>query len=186
MLELVYDAVVSLGGDVGQYSWVIQEKTKGNKISVTIPFTGVINSGSRYMGWGFNLMDPVSASDPVWYDPVSIGPGAYMRSVKTSTEVANVTYSSGNIARSPLFMTGWGSYSNGNVRLVDPSTTTGPGWIENLYSDSLGNSTATNHRNQILAEAIPALSLPVGANSASKFNTYGTRNFNISVTLHRL
>jgi hypothetical protein len=77
-------------------------------------------------------------------------------------------------------MTGWGSYgSNGTVRVVDPSTTTGPDWIENLYSDSLGNSTAANHRNQILAEAIPALSLPVGANETSKFDDYGTRNFNM-------
>jgi hypothetical protein len=48
-----------------------------------------------------------------------------------------------------------------------------------LLKSSLGTFSA-EHRNQLLAEAIPALSLPVGSGNTSIFNTFGSvRNFNM-------
>jgi hypothetical protein len=185
---LIASALTSLGGDVGQFAWITQEKSKGNQTSIL----GLAATGSNYMGWGFNLMDPVSASDPIWYDvtPFSGVPNSYQRVVRSAVEVANMTYTSSNIARSPLFATGWGSYpiigsqSAISARNVDPSTTTGPTWIPKLYDDTQGGPTAATNKNQLLAEAIPALSQPIGATPASAFAPNGLgkandHNFNI-------
>lgn len=84
-----------------------------------------------------------------------------------------------DIKMQPLFKTGWGRYYYGNpaVELVDtdPAHNTGPSWIYDLYGINTGSTIAGNDskRAQLLAEAIPALSLPVGSRSTNAFgNNY--------------
>jgi hypothetical protein len=52
------------------------------------------------------------------------------------------------------------------------------GFGEPLYHNS-GSSYAFEYQPKLLAQMIPALSLPVGANLTSRFNDYGERNFNM-------
>ena len=148
-----YAAVQLVGdityGDLGHYSWVIQEKTKGNQI--TVP--NIIVSGSLYMGWGFNTS------------------GNYWSSANTTS--ANST-SLTHAMSSPLFNNGYNGTSH----------TYTPDWLLYLFDTGLGSGAADQYRNQLLAEAIPALSLPVGANPVSKFapsglGGTGDRNSNI-------
>ena len=180
--DLAKYIAITLGGDLGHFSWVAQEKTKGNYVLV-----GPVASGSYYMGWGFNLSDPPPGSDfPAWYDSVQ---NFNYRQVKSKDDVAAIYPSTfKQIDIWPLFMTGWGFYPPfaGNPphydwQRADPTV---PDWILYLYSDDLGSRTAKEHRDQLLCEAIPALSLPVGANPVHKFapsdlGNPGDRNFNI-------
>jgi hypothetical protein len=53
---------------------------------------------------------------------------------------------------------------------TSPQWYSGPPWIFDLYArNSTGSDVATAHRDQLLAQAIPALTLPVGANSTPAF-----------------
>jgi hypothetical protein len=136
---------------VGQYAWVIQEKTKGKQIRV-YPF---IVSGSKYMGWGFYN----SSYDPYWSSANTTSP--------TPTSLAHAQ-------SSPFFSNGY----NNTTHSLQPS------WLNDLFDASLGSGAADDHRNQLLAQAIPALSKPIGSNSASKFTPGGgapDRNFNAPV-----
>jgi len=89
--------------------------------------------------------------------------------VKTPAEIAPITMDLLNSSKySPLFKTGWGTYDHehpGNV-VINTLVHEGPDWIFDLYGATSGNTIAADpvKRNQLLAEAIPALSKPVGAN----------------------
>ena len=163
---------------LGAYAWVIQEKSKGDKLNIL----GVAHAGSDYGGWGFNLNDPLLNGDPVWYAPYTSGGSVIGRRVKTADEMGMVGEDGAVNAElalqsrwTPLFKTGWGRWDGNNPtsNVVDtsPSYNSGPSWIFDLYArDSTGSAVATDpvKRNQLLAEAIPALSLPVGANYTTK------------------
>lgn len=198
--DLAAKFVTSLGDNVGSFSWVAQEKTKGNLVQVGINLGPLpyVASGSNYMGWGLNLTDPISIDDPIWYDVAftTIAPSPtkfYFRALQTPATINSKSYTPANIARSPLFLTGWGvvpalntesNLVSRNAPTLTVADNTVPNWIIDLYSDSLGSNIAKLHRDQLLCEAIPALSLPVGANPVQNFapsglENPGDRNFNI-------
>lgn len=68
----------------------------------------------------------------------------------------------------PLFKNGWGAFNGNNPSEIyvnaDPSLFTGPDWIMGLYTPTGGSAIAADplKHNQLLAEAIPALSPPAG------------------------
>jgi hypothetical protein len=165
----------------GRYAWTVQEKTKGNKISI-VPW--LVHAGSDYAGWGFNLMDPLFPNDPTWYTIGSSPALDVTRVVKTSTAIGPVTQDLlDGSKRSPLFKTGWGSWSinePGQV-VVDTLTHDGPDWIFDLYRDPSGSAQAADpvKRVQLLAEAIPALSTPAGSSSIEALSP--SRNYNSPV-----
>lgn len=169
----------------GSYAWVIQEKAKGNIVSLF----GVEIVGTGYGGWGFNKTDPLcpECSDPKWYKVVTSGPPAqpvYNRWSLTPGEVeAKMTADADLLAKSrwtPLFNPGWGREPNdARNTWVDTSTHTGPDWIFSLYSrDTSGSAVAADSakNTQLLAQAIPALSKPVGANFTTAFDD---QNYNM-------
>ena len=162
----------------GSFAWVIQEKAKGNKLNIL----SVVHAGSDYGGWGFNLHDPITANLPKWYVPNNNA----QRVPKTPAQIGSITAQTlSDIKIQPLFKTGWGRYYYGNpsVELVDtdPAIYTGPSWIFNLYGVTTGNALATDpvKRSQILNEAIPALSLAVGANPLAFSTIPSTRQYNM-------
>jgi hypothetical protein len=110
---------------------------------------------SQYMGWGFNLTiaSPwVNGNTSLLYTPTQIG--NITTSLLNSTKIV------------PLFNSGY----------VFLDSAVGPSWIGNLFNDSTGSSTAATNYNQLLAEAIPALSLPVGANLVTNIPHLGSTN----------
>jgi hypothetical protein len=88
----------------------------------------------------------------------------------------------GELKRAPVFKTGWGSWDADHPeeerRDTDPSHFDGPSWVYDLYRDETGSATAAipANRTQFLAEAVPALSLPVGANETAAMED---RNYNM-------
>ena len=58
-----------------------------------------------------------------------------------------------------------------------PSHYTGPGWIFDLYRAETGDTVAQQNRTQILAEAIPALSTPLGSSESSQLQA--NRQYNM-------
>jgi hypothetical protein len=165
------DGILTSGMLYGRYSWVVQEKAKGNKFSL---LCGIVAEGSDYGGWGFNLTDPLSASDPSWYEvrEEHLGAGDYARFPITPTGNLTPELLNGT-RRSPLFKTGWGRWDHTFpiIRVVDESTHEGPEWIHDLYQESTGSNLAADpaKRNQMLAEAFPALTLAAGANNTAAF-----------------
>jgi hypothetical protein len=132
---------------------------------------------------GANLNDPLLVTYPTWYrvEPSPL-PG-YRRSM-TPSEIGTVTTALLDGSRfSPLFKTGWGSYDleYPEAVVVNTASHTGPEWILNLYGPMTGNTVAADwdKRNQLLAEMIPALSLPVGANETTGLRI--GRNHNMPV-----
>lgn len=121
-------------------------------------------------------------NDPVYYDFISF-PDVY-RTNKTPAEVISMlnfgTINDAVLQRHPFFEPGWGVVGLGD-RLVDVDAAhfCGPAWIMGLYTTSGGNTIAADpaKRAQLLAEAIPALSLPVGAHETSRLND---RNFDMA------
>ena len=84
---------------------------------------------------------------------------------------------------SPLFDTGWGNYDLNNPAeiIVDTSPYQGaPDWILDLSNPSFGSATASNatKRIQLLAQAIPSLSTPVGQKPLLSLQQ-GGRNYNM-------
>jgi hypothetical protein len=156
---------------MGANAWVIQEKSKGDELNLW-----KIHAGCEYGGWGFNLDDPLLNVDPVWYEPYISGGSVIGRRVKTPDEIGSVSADLLSQTRwTPLFKTGWGKWDGSNPTKIvvdtSPSYYTGPSWIFDLYArDTTGSDVAANSANraQLLAEAIPALSLPVGANLCTK------------------
>jgi len=171
-------------GILGRYAWALQEKAKGNRF--TIPLITI--QGSRYWGWSFNRKDPILATDPLywnWYASYdSSGADIGYRVIKTANDISTV--SDDVLRRNPLFDPGWGKIGGEN-QLSPPDTNpenfSGPSWILDLYSTSVGNSSLgsataadTTKRFQLLSEAIPALTLPAGANETIIF---GKKNYNM-------
>lgn len=161
---------------LGNYAWVIQEKTKGNIAGVA----GVTIQGSDYGGWGFNVWDGYLTNYPKWYvSRVDIGD----RRVKTPTEIGTVTQDLLDGSKyNPLFKNGWGWYDplwpeNAYVN-VDTAKYTGPSWIQGLFTTTGGGTLAAqpDKNAQLLAQAIPALSLPVGSKLTTAFDN---QNYNM-------
>ncbi|HTB63909.1 MAG TPA: hypothetical protein VK737_09990 [Opitutales bacterium] len=143
-------------GFSGQYAWVIQEKAKGNKQSF-LDITPI--AGSDYGGWGFNIVD------------------AYWSSANTTS--ANST-SLTHAQTSPFFNNGW------STTFGIPTVIAHTDNYRELFDAGLGSSIAddVSDRARFLAETIPALSLPTGANPVSAFapsglGNPGDRNFNM-------
>jgi len=159
----------------GSYAWVIQEKAKGNIVGIA----GVTIQGSDYGGWGFNPCDGYLPSYPVWYKLT----GGGLREMKTPADIGTVTQALLDGSRcNPLFKNGWGTFNGNNPSAiyvnVDAAQFTGPSWILGLYQPSQGSTVAADpaKNTQLLAQAIPALSLPVGA----KFTTaFDNQNYNM-------
>ena len=162
------DAYKTSGGNVEAYVWAYQEKAKGNRQNYYViwPGPGHFHVGSTYGGWGFNIYDGYLSSYPIWYVPVMGG-----RLQKTSAQIGTVTQDLLDGSRyNPLFLSGWGDYYFDDPAAIDvdadASKFTGPSWILGLYDPVGGNTIVSDpvKRAQLLAEAIPALSKPVGAN----------------------
>ncbi len=158
-------------GRLGAYAWVIQEKTKGNKLDIL----GLAHAGSDYAGWGYNTTDPLSPDDPDYYTGVYVdnlqGHGmTYRRQLESPSALGSP--SDELLRRAPVFDPGWGILQGGVNRNVDTSVHRGPDWINDLYSIAEGNGVAANYskRSQLLAEAIPALSVPVGIRPLQAIN----------------
>jgi hypothetical protein len=177
------EALIISGTDVQAYVWTYQEKAKGNRQDYYVPvFPGHFHVGSTYGGWGFNIFDGYLTNYPTWYDVAGCN---CSRSVKTPAEIGTVTTNLLAGSRyNPLFKSGWGAFNADNAGeiYVNTDTTyfTGPSWILGLYDPVGGNTIASNtdERNQLLAEAIPALSLPVGANKCSSI--LDSKQFNMA------
>jgi hypothetical protein len=167
------DALIISHGNVEAYVWAYQEKAKGAQVDYYVPvMPGYFHVGSRYGGWGFNLNDALLTTYTNWYVVDYATPA---RRVKTPSEIGTVTMDLLNSSKySPLFKTGWGTYDlerPWNV-VINTLIHEGPDWIFDLYGITSGNTIAADpvKRNQLLAEAIPALSKPVGANRATALN----------------
>ncbi len=154
----------------GAFAWVIQEKAKGDKLDIL----GLdrVKAGSNYGGWGFNLNDPITSNLPKWYVPDTYNG---FRQPKSAAAVGpTTTQMLIDIKIQPLFRTGWGAYfaANPAQELVDTSSEyyTGPSWIFELYGKNTGSALAADpvKRTQLLNEAIPALSLALGANRSER------------------
>jgi hypothetical protein len=138
--------------------------------------------GSDYGGWGLNFMDGYLPQYPIWYVGSPNG-----RRVKTPTEIGTVTADLLNGSQfNPLFDSGWGAYQANNPDQVFVTTDiqyfTGPSWILGLYQAESGNAVAADPAKniQLLADAFPALTLPVGANMVAALNPPNEiRNFDM-------
>jgi hypothetical protein len=153
--------------------WVYQEKAKGDRHDYSFPLLGGSHAGSTYGGWGVNLKDPVSSDDPVYWNWDST---LHIRVSKSSQEIGSVD--DATLGRDPVFEPGWG-VAGGQQRQSPVSNKSpvnlAPSWIYDLYGTS-GGTIAADYakRAQLLAEFVPALSLPVGSR---KTNAFGERNF---------
>ncbi len=172
--------VVTSGAAFTSYVWVYQEKAKGDRQDYWLPVLGSFHTGSSYMGWGFNMNDPITTNLPKWYVPDVLNG---LRITKTPAQIGSVTAQMlEDITIQPLFRTGWGTYNAADpaqeVVDTDPAHYTGPSWIFNLYGATLGSTVAGNaaNRDQLLAEAIPAQSLPVGSH---KTEALEERNYDL-------
>ena len=165
IVDNAFHALANLdSAELGRYAWVVQEKSKGNMALFT--------QGSGYMGWGFNVNDPITSNLPKWYVPDTYNG---LRRVKTPGEIGPVTTQMlSDIKIQPLFKTGWGTYFAADpareVVDTDPERNTGPAWIFDLYGVTSGNTIARDpvKHTELLAEAMPAVSLPVGANESGR------------------
>lgn len=165
----------------GRYAWTVQEKTKGKRLDL-YPLWGIfghVRAGSDYGGWGFNLTDPADPTDPVYYWADGSAFGGCKRAPLSSfpdpaTSVGRELYK-----RAPLFDPGYGP-ETGCSRWYDPTQNLhGPDWLPHLFNDATGSATAADpaKRNQLLAQAFPALTQPAGANYTSAFSA--ARNHNM-------
>ncbi len=144
------------------YAWVVQEKAKGNAASLL----GITLTGTDYGGWGFNIMDGYLSEYPKWYVPINGN-----RRMKTPAEIGTVTQTLLDGSRyNPLFKSGWGAFELNNPEnesvVTDQQYYTGPSWIFALYqAGATGHTIASDpvKRAQFLAQAVPAVSPPVGA-----------------------
>ena len=169
-------ALAFLEGEGGAFVWVWQEKCKGIMSGNTL-------IGSDYGGWGLNFMDGYLPQYPIWYVGSPNG-----RRIKTPSEIGTVTTDLLNGSQfNPLFDTGWGAYQANNPDQVYVTTDiqyfTGPSWILGLYQAESGSAVAADPAKniQLLADAFPALTLPVGANAVTTLTTRAgsERNFDM-------
>lgn len=167
----------------GAFAWVIQEKAKGDKLRLLF---NQIKAGSDYAGWGFNLTDPLIETDPVFYKLQQLTGGGYTiyeRVPKLAAEIGPVTTALlDSVKRASLFDTGWGVDNSGTIdgigRNVNTTARNGPPWIMDLFDPSAGDAIADDpvKHTQLLNEAIPALSLALGANRSERLPLTLNRN----------
>lgn len=79
--------------------------------------------GSYYGGWGFNTTDPLSATDPVYYNLFPNTSGVLNRQPKTNDQIG--APSDDVLRRAPVFDPGWGNPKGGANRVVDSSVVRG-------------------------------------------------------------
>ena len=174
-------ALINSGFHPVNYVWVYQEKAKGNRQDYYIPiYPGSFHAGSKYGGWGFNPCDGYLPSYPVWYKLTAGG----LRTMKTPADIGTPTQAVLDGSQcNPLFKNGWGTFNGNNPSEIyvnaNVSQFTGPTWILGLYQPNQGSTVASDpvKCNQLLAEMIPALSLPAGANHCG--NLLSGRQFNM-------
>gem|GEM_PF-6619944 len=157
-------AVANTSGLNGAYSWTFQEKAKGERVNYALGLTHV---GSYYWGWGVNLFNPILQGDPFWYFANLQG-----RRAQTPAEIGPLTAAHlEGMTRSPFFQPGWGTWNitDPTVRYVYTDPYPGvPDWIGWLFTSHGSTYSADpQKRNQLLAEAIPALSFPLGSRASS-------------------
>jgi hypothetical protein len=142
---------------------------------------GLTHVGSLYQGWGINLKDPI-LNDPIYWkwSMTDDDPDTGKRVLKTSAEIGAVA--DAVLRRHPVFEPGWGRELLSAVQESPVSDVTpvagAPSWIYDLYLSS-GDSIAADalKRNQLLAEAIPALTYPMGSRVVSVLQD---RNYNLA------
>jgi hypothetical protein len=139
----------------GAGSWVFQEKTKGSS---------VLEQGTSYGGWGFNLKDPLDPSDPVYWGTmkVNVTPGYLLREEfrRYFLGAAHINGISDSIfRRHPAFEPGWGVVGEKTRLVVSTPVDGAPAWIQDLYDPLTGNAWAgiDSCKHQLLAEMLPAL-----------------------------
>jgi len=103
---------------------------------------GIGGAGSIYGGWGFNTSPDLPA---IYRSPADISQHPEL------------------LETQPFFDPGYESQFDGSKQVH------GPDWIVDLFDPAKGSTTAEQHREQLLAQALPALTLPAGANFVSKF-----------------
>jgi hypothetical protein len=177
-------AIITDHGNFAAYVWTYQEKAKGARVDYLNwqPFNISFHVGSTYGGWGFNPCDGYLPSYPVWYKLTSGG----LREMKTPSDIGTVTQDLLDGSQyNPLFKNGWGTFNGNNPSEiyvnVDASQFTGPSWILGLYQPNQGSIVAADQvkNAQLLAEMIPALSKPVGANPCGN-NALSGKQFNMA------
>lgn len=139
----------------GRYSWALQEKLKGRRVSLP---GGKI--GSTYGGWRFsqNIVPP------------GIVPPWQAFELQDTTLTTNPVFDPGYTLRvSP-------PPPETQPSLDDVHAGAPRDWIIDLTDSAKGSATAQAHRNQLLAEMFPARTLPAGANDGVNFED---RNFNM-------
>jgi hypothetical protein len=130
--------------------------------------------GSYYGGWGFNLTDPADPTDPIYYQADGSVFGLGRRTPLTSVAGSTAPNWQTQFRRAPLFDPGYGPIT-GTSRSIDPSVLRGPDWIPSLYDTTADTTTGSGvagvaaHRDQLLAEAIPAMTWPVGSHTVQAF-----------------
>ena len=169
-----FEALLSCGD--GSYAWAMQEKSKGRRTSYLLDSYQL---GTTYGGWGFNLKDPYTEGDPLFWK------WADCRVPLKPDEIGHLDALL--LRRQPFFEPGFG----GVDEWPDPTpsypadTLAMPGapkWILDLYGDK-GSDAAADffQRAQLLAEAIPAQSWPAGANSVGVFHSSGHQDQNYNM-----
>jgi hypothetical protein len=138
----------------GRYAWAVQEKLKGDQIS----FPGA-KVGTQYGGWGFS---PNFSPHP--------------DNLANINRTLNTT--DAQLLATPVFNPGF-SYDDGNTQNPPRPNKETPQWFFDLFDSSKASNTASVHLNQLLGEAIPALTLPAGANPVEKLisSNYNMPNF---------
>jgi hypothetical protein len=133
----------------GRFAWALQEKLKG-RMELNI-------LGSIYGGWGFteNIGDPPHT------------PSASDATQLTSTSLQT------NPVFDPGFKLVRSSPSEQFPDGEESKQVHGPAWIIDLTDPSKGSATAQAHQNALLADMIPARTLPVGA---GQLNLLGASN----------
>ena len=162
----------------GRYAWTVQEKTKGRRMDINV-LVGHVRAGSDYGGWGFNLTDPAVSTDPIYYWSDGSALGGCKRAPLSSFPDPTTSLGRELYRRAPLFDPGYGP-TTGCTRWYDPTRDLrGPSWLPSLFNEATGSVTAgdPNKRNQLLAQAFPALTQPVGANYTPAFSS--ARNHNM-------
>jgi hypothetical protein len=152
----------------GRFSWVYQEKLKGRTI------TGHV-LGSNYGGWGFNTFDFRNAPDthlgsgPALTASCLDAPAAQALSPRLSNETLQAV---------PFFLPGdddhrLESWPTSSQFMADP--------LGQLYTAN-GMYIAERHRNRLLAQMIPAMSLAAGRKAVGAFTPPDTptRNFDMN------
>jgi len=134
--------------EFGRNSWVLQEKWKGRA-----PIGGAGYGGTTVMGWGFN------SDDYYPYIPWEADTADWLAQKKLD---ANTKIMSNELIEKPFFRRPMSL--NGLSTLFDP-VIGGP-----------GSDYAADHRNWLLAEALPALTLPTGGHDGERMKVKLNKN----------